>query len=107
LRVPAPEAGASTNSAIWALTRDLVGRASQVNTVFELFMSTFPIFSRRGDVLAKMSRQHLATPLNIKWKYLISLKQRKDAGHTNIRYFCTIVEIAWLLYAKPSLRIGT
>ncbi len=38
-RVPAPEAGASTNSAIWATVRHVRGWPSGVNRVFEVFVS--------------------------------------------------------------------
>ncbi len=36
LRVPAPEAGASTNSAIWATESDVRGQPPGVNRLFEL-----------------------------------------------------------------------
>lgn len=39
-RVPAPEAGASTNSAIWATEGDVRGSRAGVNRVFELFLKT-------------------------------------------------------------------
>lgn len=38
-RVPAPEAGASTNSAIWATESDVRGWPLTVNWVFEVFLT--------------------------------------------------------------------
>src|SRR5690606_37314978 len=40
-RVPAPEAGASTNSAIWATERHVEGAPPCVNRLFEVFATTW------------------------------------------------------------------
>jgi hypothetical protein len=40
-RVPAPEAGASTNSAIWATESDVEGAPSGVNRLFEVFATAW------------------------------------------------------------------